>query len=660
MSISYRTFSNMPTMKTCGMSDATFMAKMVTTGLDQYQGFMVEGTRGTCQRANAAQLKRLYPDKVVLNYAFELTFDPSQTPGMWPGYFTLMNRTTLTATPSATATTLTVLDSSVVHAGDGALLFAPSSGDLFGQYEYLTITGVVDARTVTVRRKSYGLGTPFTTAPYLAALYTSDKTLEPILNHSSVAPVNPATGQRAIDWLLARFANDFVPAPGAPPLDGYEFDSTLPKPLPYNQNGTLQNLDCNADGVIDYCTTAIGTPLQMSSWALGYQEFLDNLRTALSAYDTPGTTTPKLVISDQRQNTNKPGRGVEMESYPWWDNYQDGSIGYSNLGLFAHQFPNGLSYAFTKDISPIYPSISPQNPTGCIPPPLGNCRNGNFRFGMASAALQDAASAYNDESWFDHPVPLDEQATVNTATTGLRPGYLGSPLGPPVRQSRYTGPRLVTNPDVETSLTGWTLGEKAPANATFTQDLTTAGNGKASMKVDVTTLPASPTIGDIRLRYVLGGPVAADQEYTVSFWAKASDARGNQIHTVRILLDGSSNGTMDVIFSPQWRRYFLNVPTFATGSTAPALTFQLAGEIGTYWLDNVQVRQGTAGIITREFTNGIVVLSDSAFRQANIPLPGGPYHHFRGVQDPVVNNGSSVGSLLPSISDKDGVFLLRG
>jgi hypothetical protein len=61
----------------------------------------------------------------------------------------------------------------------------------------------------------------------------------------------------------------------------------------------------------------------------------------------------------------------------------------------------------------------------------------------------------------------------------------------------------------------------------------------------------------------------------------------------------------------------------------------------------------------REFTHGIVILNDSFSNQVNVKLPGGPYHHINGVQDPTVNNGMDVGSVLPSIDAKDGVVLLR-
>ena len=64
--------------------------------------------------------------------------------------------------------------------------------------------------------------------------------------------------------------------------------------------------------------------------------------------------------------------------------------------------------------------------------------------------------------------------------------------------------------------------------------------------------------------------------------------------------------------------------------------------------------------MTREFTNGIVVLNDSFSNQTNVPLPGGPYHHINGVQDRSVNDGTEVGSRLPAIGAKDGEILLRG
>jgi hypothetical protein len=63
--------------------------------------------------------------------------------------------------------------------------------------------------------------------------------------------------------------------------------------------------------------------------------------------------------------------------------------------------------------------------------------------------------------------------------------------------------------------------------------------------------------------------------------------------------------------------------------------------------------------MTREFTNGIVVLNDSTSTQTNVPLTGGDYRHINGVQDTSVNDGTDVGAALPAIAAKDGEVLLR-
>ena len=54
-----------------------------------------------------------------------------------------------------------------------------------------------------------------------------------------------------------------------------------------------------------------------------------------------------------------------------------------------------------------------------------------------------------------------------------------------------------------------------------------------------------------------------------------------------------------------------------------SLYFNLGAETGSYWISHLQVREGTAGIVTRQFTNGIAVLNDSALPQTAVALAGG-------------------------------------
>ena len=126
---------------------------------------------------------------------------------------------------------------------------------------------------------------------------------------------------------------------------------------------------------------------------------------------------------------------------------------------------------------------------------------------------------------------------------------------------------------------------------------------------------------------------------------------------MKIALDGApENATLKL--GVEWQQYVLNVRT-DSASSSPELKFLLGRETGSYWFDSVTVHRGNAGLITREFENGIVVLNDAATPQDDVRLPGGSYRKILGQQDPVANDGLPVGSTLPRIDAKDGLVLLR-
>jgi hypothetical protein len=658
--MSYHVLTEDPSIK-CNQTDSVFDQEVTSAGLANYEIYMANGMRGSCGRLKGEQLKRLHPQKMVIAYEQPNGTDPRTWPGgTWAGYYLMMNRTTAMTGVTSTQTQISVGNSRLFSVGDTAVMWWPTQTDPYASSEWLSVRSI-SGSTLTVTRNYFGTGARSSSVPPLiAAAVTGPSYPQPAVNLSDMAPVNPANGERGEQWMAASLIADFAPSvPGAPTLDAMELDAAASSPLAANANGSVKNVDCNGDGIIDYCQRNVGSSQQVDSYGVGYDEFVQQLQSGLSAYDTDPTRPPKMLLADGEIGLRSVGslNGAEFESYPSWDNYTYSSPALATLGVWqkdAGASGSHLSYAFTKDATPIYPGGR------CVAPPQGTCRNADYRYGMASALLWGGASAYNDEASFSVAQPWDEEATIHGTTTQLAPGYLGAPLGPAVRVARYSSNELAVNGDFEQNLLGVTTNSVVSGALAVSRDTTThAPGGSASVRADVSRLTADPQPTDARVFASLSSPVTTG-EYTVDFWARAQNPNaGPHALNLNVNIMGVNGAPQEVLTTNVWTHYYLEFQV-TTPTAKPDVRFAIGLQIGSYWIDHVSVHRGTAGIVTRQFKNGIVVLNDSFTTQTNIALPGGPYHHINGVQDRTVNNGASVGSTLPSIASKDGMILLRG
>jgi hypothetical protein len=656
--ISYHTLSDDAAVR-CGQSDSVFDSQVASEGLADYEIYMVVGQRGSCGRRKAEQMKQLHPQKMVLVYESPAADSPLQWPGgTWAGYYLLMNRTTALTPVDSTTTQITVADAAAFTVGDTAVMWSPSPSDPYANSEWLSVTAI-NASTLTVQRNFLGTGLlSYSTPPLIAAAATGSGYPLPDTNLSSVAPINPATGQRAYQWLAANMLSDFAAsAPGAPTLDGMELDAAASRPVVQNDNGTLKNVDCDGDGIIDNCQMNVGSPQQVDAYGVGYDAFVQLLKQGLTVYDTDPTQPAKMLLADAQNGLRSIGAldGAEYESFPSWDDYTYSSPALETLGVWSSEAGGAgshLSYSFTKDATPLYPQA------GCGGTTDAWCRNADYRYGMVAALVLGGASSYNNEASFGYAQDWDEEATIDRSTTGLAPGYLGVPQGPPVRITRYSSGQLVANGNF-TDLTGVTGTGLTPTSLTISRDTTTAVTGGASLRIDNSGLSANPALCESKATLTITGSTSPG-EYTVDFWAKAQNtSTGPGALNMGVSLAGIAGPPQRVLVTPTWTQYYLQINQ-TTPTTKSTVKFCVGESVGHYWIDGVHVHRGTAGIVTREYTNGIVVLNDSFTTQTNIPLADGPYHHINGVQDRTVNDGTSVGSVLSSIAAKDGIILLRG
>src|SRR5262249_18101306 len=163
--------------------------------------------------------------------------------------------------------------------------------------------------------------------------------------------------------------------------------------------------------------------------------------------------------------------------------------------------------------TPLYPQA------GCVLPSAGGtCRNGDYRYGMAAALISGGASGYNSEAGFSSAMPWDEEGTINQASTGLAPGYLGAPLGPAVPTPAYSSGELGGNGDFESGVTGAGVRSWSTSALAIAGDTTTAVSGAGSLRMDVSRLSADPGICESRGTVALSTPTTPG-EYTLDFWA---------------------------------------------------------------------------------------------------------------------------------------------
>jgi hypothetical protein len=653
--ITYRTVSNDPQVQ-CDQSDQQFLSELASEHLLGYTAYVTDAEPGTCERRKAEQLKRLFPQALVIWRTDINGGPPSLRPGTWPGYYLLMNRSSATAIPTPSQTSIQVVDPTPYAPGDTAIMWEPAGGDPFGNAEYIAIKSVT-GNTLTVQRAHFGTAKTFSTPPYIAAIQESG----PRYNLSTLAPKNPANGKTALQWLVDQVVQGFAPDQGQPTLDGVEFDATAWFPPVGRTEGTTRNLDCDDDGTMDFCDIGAGTPNRVDAFGLGWYQIFDLVRSGLQQYKQPGQP-PKLAIGDQGARAVAHSNGAEFESFPSQDNYNQSSAAYSDLELFAKNavFPK-VSYPFTKDITPAFGSPSRQNPDGCVPPPVGTCSNSAFRYGLAASLMTGTFHAMADEdNAFTSSTPFDEQGgTIDTDVTGLDTGYLGQPTSTAIRQTRYTSGILLTRQAKQGDPRGFPTVTLPGWSGAVSQDSSVEPPGATSpsIRIDVNDVPPAAASTGFIVKTRVTSSFVANEEYTVSMWVRTAGAVPEGLHQVIARLDG---GVAQQNFrqGDQWRHIFLQFRTTASVPT-PYLSFQLGAETGQYWINDLRVMRGTAGIITRQYQNGIAVMNDSPFTQTSVPLPGGTYRKIAGVQDPVVNDGSRVGSTLPSIGGKDGIVLLR-
>ncbi len=367
--------------------------------------------------------------------------------------------------------------------------------------------------------------------------------------------------------------------------------------------------------------------------------------------------------------------GWDREDYP----IQNGGSLYTNLLSwpwgYLHQDHNFLQPSFNI----IYTIADTVN--GTIDPYTASNQR-KMRYGLGSTSLGDGWFLYGDNDngtltssgshyqwWNDEDgvitnVPQSDPTYGHAAKGAQYGGWLGFP-----RSQAYNmlatnfgtvSDLLTTNQGLETAganptvIPGWTstTGSGFSAN-TITRDTTTAGEGQASVRIDIMT--GDPADGNQTMVATGDYSVVGAQTYTVSFKAKATTS-------VPIKVNLGFYGSQIVRADTSWRQYQA-VITAPINENNAAVKFGFTLRTGTYWIDDVHVQLGQTGIWRRDFEKGIVLVNPTA--NALTVVLEKPFKKIVGTVNPSVNDGSLVSQVTiagtgsgPTPGTGDALFLL--
>lgn len=348
--------------------------------------------------------------------------------------------------------------------------------------------------------------------------------------------------------------------------------------------------------------------------------------------------------------------GYATTKYPWFNGwmrerfpYMSGGTWYSNMVSPTGYLEDELHFR-----PPVHNFLFSATAYPDTPYDTENMRQ--VRYGLASASLGDGYGVYGYVGrvtdiypywtwWYDeYAVDL---ATGRSSDLAQHTGWLGQPLGP-YHQMIWigSGPDAVTNPGLETDLSGWTSYFAVPGS--MTRDATTAAVGSASLRVHV----AAPATVDWHAGIASVGTLPAVYGTTLSatFWAKASTPR-----TIPVVANDPTTGRgtrQYIAIGTDWRQYQVGLVMEDAGSFK--LQFFLGLEAGDVWLDDLHLQQGTTTIYRRDFDNGAVLVNPGP-TALTVPLGAG-YRRILGSRNPAVNDGADAATI--TVPSRDARFVI--
>lgn len=173
--------------------------------------------------------------------------------------------------------------------------------------------------------------------------------------------------------------------------------------------------------------------------------------------------------------------------------------------------------------------------------------------------------------------------------SGLYGAVVASAARPAVTASALLN--LIRNGDFEDGLTDWRLAVATAGSATVTLDTAIFASGNASARIDVLSQGENHHVSFEQS----GTQVISGTHYTLSFWARASQARliSNVVVQQRDSPWARYSDFRQVELGPEWRHFELAFIARGTGTLTGAetgaLRFNLGDVVSAVWLDDVKL-----------------------------------------------------------------------
>jgi len=411
-------------------------------------------------------------------------------------------------------------------------------------------------------------------------------------------------------------------------------------------------VDCYCDNMLwmeaagEYVNvTRAGYP-DRASFATAWKAATDTLAARLRRLSGP----TEILVGNCAAGTKYAWfNGWMRENFP----YQGGGTWYTNL----YNDPGGYLVDEQRFLTPrsnyIFSAAGGLN----TPYTADNARK--VRLGLGTASLGGGFGVFGDVArvsrnqqymawWYDeYAVDL---STGRSSTQIQNTGWLGQPLSG-MYQMVWVGPTpdASTNPTFETSVTtGWRF--FTTVGSSISRDATTAGEGSASAHVTIPT--ADPGVEwATAFSTAASLPVTMGTQYSATFWAKAAFPR-TIVVSAGFAGGGGSYALTIVQLTTQWQRYQVVLIPDASGNAE--LDFNVAGQTGDVWFDDVHFQQGVYSVYRRDFQNGSVLVNPGSTAQSVVLESS--FRRILGSVDPTTNNGlNSTSQTVPAM---DALFLI--
>ena len=493
-------------------------------------------------------------------------------------------------------------------------------------------------KTIRVRRGCYGttprafqVGTGYAAAHVTEGPWGNKSHLLWYYNYSTLCP-RDGKGRVCADVLVEHLAELFGPDGALAAFDGLEFDV-----LKWSCGGGLKvrGADCDADGQAD-----AGIHEGLNLYGAGVIEFCRRLRERLG--------DERLILADGMGLGNQRAfgilNGIESEGWPHLSDH------------VIHDWSGGLNRHFFWDKNarpPVFNYINHKfnMPTG----QPGVMKQADVPFSthrlvFAVAAFTNSAICYSYAPANDADGLLGIWDEFRMGTEN-KLGWLGKPLGPPVRMAMRT-------PDL---LGGGGAPIAADILQRFAGDAVQFELSQGALKVS----SADPKASEIRFR--LNAIRCRGADLLVSVTVRGDAMRGYPAEAARLMYVGacSSGGQAqdDNRFMTWVGGDAFDSSFYFSNIDSPEVDLEFTVE-GSEPVSISSIRAyAHPDAICREFQNGLV-LANPAPRPYGFDLaalfPGRTFRRLRGspAQDAVCNDGSTVGGRL-QLGPKEGLFLVR-